>query len=47
MRKTMNDKSGAELERRRRRMAAAAAAAWETRAAHVSALSRLASAGMR
>jgi len=26
---------------------AAAAAAWETRAAHVSALSRLASAGMR
>jgi len=46
MRKTMNDKSGAELERRRG-MAAAAAAAWETRAAHVSALSRLASAGMR
>jgi len=45
MRKTMNDKSGAELERRRRM--AAAAAAWETRAAHVSALSRLASAGMR
>jgi len=44
MRKTMNDKSGAELERRRRM---AEAAAWETRAAHVSALSRLASAGMR
>jgi len=45
MRKTMNDKSGAELERRRGM--AAAAAACETRAAHVSALSRLASAGMR